>query len=410
MIRSIADILEDGLEGFWLYGSAVLDDFRLGWSDIDFVAFSKDPISEDQAQRLLHLRQTLCALFPDDPYYSCFEGVIACLSEYRSGQYTRLVYWGTTGQRIIDRYDPDAFSRYSLAKYGKLVFGDPDTMIFSLPRKEELIGAVKDHYDKIRRFAVTTNENLYSCGWILDIARCIYTLRYGGVIGKTQAGFWALEHHLFPDEDALIRTLEIRRNPLRYKDLPEVRQWLASLGPIVQRYADILSDEIKEALDMEFSLEQLTHENYPLVRRIDRSDIPESFVDTVDTLMETTDYGFEHGLIGHTYAVRTEDGYIGVLMLGEALAWPTDPPQMQKEPFYRLMGFVIDKRYRGMGIGGKALEKTIECVYKDFGVRPIALGCHEKNSEAARFYEKHGFEKTSYREGNDIYYLRYPKE
>ena len=59
---------------------------------------------------------------------------------------------------------------------------------------------------------------------------------------------------------------------------------------------------------------------------------------------------------------------------------------------------------------GKALEKTIECVYQDFGVRPIALGCHEKNTEAARFYEKHGFEKTSYREGNDIYYLRYPKE
>ena len=39
MTRSIADILEDGLEGFWLYGSTVLDDFRLGWSDIDFVAF-----------------------------------------------------------------------------------------------------------------------------------------------------------------------------------------------------------------------------------------------------------------------------------------------------------------------------------------------------------------------------------
>ena len=74
MAHSIADVLNNRLEGFWLYGSTVLQDFRPGWSDIDFIALSKDPISEDQAERLLHLRQTLCALFPDDPYYSCFEG------------------------------------------------------------------------------------------------------------------------------------------------------------------------------------------------------------------------------------------------------------------------------------------------------------------------------------------------
>ena len=160
---------------------------------------------------------------------------------------------------------------------------------------------------------------------------------------------------------------------------------------------------------MDFELVQLTPELYPQIRQIDRSDIPEAYVDTIDTILENNDYGFEHDLIGHTFGVKTENGFIGILMIGEALAWPTDPPQMQREPFYRLMGFVIDKRYRDRGIGSKVLEEAIERVYRDFGVRPIAIGCHKDNKKAAQFYLRHGFEKTEYLEGDDYYYLRYPK-
>lgn len=86
----------------------------------------------------------------------------------------------------------------------------------------------------------------------------------------------------------------------------------------------------------------------------------------------------------------------------------SDPPEMKSQPFYRLMGFVIDKNYRGIGIGSRVLEMTVDKVYKDFGVRPIALGCHKDNVSAARFYTKHHFRKTGYMEKDDIYYLRYP--
>ena len=160
--------------------------------------------------------------------------------------------------------------------------------------------------------------------------------------------------------------------------------------------------------DMDFELEELTHENYEQVRKIDREDVPENFVNTVDTIMELTDYGVEHGCAGHTFAVKAGDEYIGMILLGEAIPWRTDPPQMKEEPFYRLMGFVLDKRYRGLGIGGQVLERAIEAVYRDFGVRPIALGCHRDNVSAAAFYRKHGFRKTEYLETDDFYYLRYP--
>ena len=88
-------------------------------------------------------------------------------------------------------------------------------------------------------------KSLYSCGWLLDISRCIYTLRYGGVIAKTQAGIWALEEHVFPEEEALRKTIEIRRQPLVFKGRETVQQWLKGLGPVVQRYADVLEQELE---------------------------------------------------------------------------------------------------------------------------------------------------------------------
>ena len=161
---------------------------------------------------------------------------------------------------------------------------------------------------------------------------------------------------------------------------------------------------------MELQFEELTHENYPFVKKLDRDDIPVEFVHPVDKIMELTDYGVAHGCAGHTFAVKRDGEYVGLILLGEAIPWRTDPPQMAEQPFYRLMGFVVDRHCRGRGVGGAILERAIELVYRDFGVRPIALCCHMENRSAARFYMRHGFRKTEYRETDDYYYLRYPEQ
>ena len=159
---------------------------------------------------------------------------------------------------------------------------------------------------------------------------------------------------------------------------------------------------------MDLTFEELTHGNFADACRIQREDVPLSFVDSAATVLELTDYGVEHGCIGHTFLIRLKGRPVGLILLGEAIPWETDPPQVKREPFYRLMGFVIDSGYRGRGLGGEALEKAVDLVYRDFGKRPIVLGCHKNNLPAAAFYEKHGFEKTHYTEGDDVYYLRYP--
>lgn len=157
---------------------------------------------------------------------------------------------------------------------------------------------------------------------------------------------------------------------------------------------------------MEILLEQLTHDNFDDAAKINRTDIPAAWVDTASALMDVTDYGAEHHLIGHTYIARIDGKPVGLIMIGEALAWDTDPSEMEEKPFYRIMGFVVDKAYRGKGIGGEVLEKAITQVYEEFGRRSIALGVHKDNIRVGQFYERHGFKRTGVYEGNDEYYLR----
>ncbi len=243
MTKEIAAILDGEVYGIWLYGSVTMGDFRQGWSDIDFIALTNNAITETQAEKLVSLRQDMLKKEPGNPYYRCFEGVIADADEYRKQTFSRLVYWGTSGQRVTDHYTQDAFSAFELARYGKSVYGGKP-WILSAPGKKELIRAVREHYECIRKYAVQTDESLYSCGWLLDICRCIYTLRFNDVTAKTQAGIWALEKHLFQDEAPLKKTIEIRQNPPAFKNSGDLKRWLKGLGPVVQDYADVLEREL----------------------------------------------------------------------------------------------------------------------------------------------------------------------
>ena len=243
MTNEIVSVMSGGVYGIWLYGSVVLNDFKPGWSDIDLIALTDGPLTDAQAETLLTLRQKLQANAPGNPYYRSFEGIVADVNEYRDRTFTKLVYWGTSGQRITSRCTPDVFSEFELAKYGICVYGDR-AWILPAPPYEELVRAVKAQCEAIRTCAVQTDERLYSCGWLLDIARCIYTLRNRDIIGKTQAGMWALSEHLFCDEEPLRTALKIRKDPILYRDRPEVKQWLKALGPVVQAYADVLEREL----------------------------------------------------------------------------------------------------------------------------------------------------------------------
>lgn len=85
---------------------------------------------------------------------------------------------------------------------------------------------------------------------MLDIARCIYTLRTGKIIAKTDAAEWALENNLCPDPDALRYAMKVRRNPLAYKDDKQTFDYAETLAEKIQRFADVLEKELIQAKEI----------------------------------------------------------------------------------------------------------------------------------------------------------------
>ena len=114
----------------------------------------------------------------------------------------------------------------------------------ALPTRAELKRDVARHYELIRRYARQTGRSFYSYGWLLDIARGIYTLRTGRVAAKTAAGDWA--QGLCPVPEELAAALEVRKNPEKYRDNPATFDRAETLGPAVQRFADVLERELEK--------------------------------------------------------------------------------------------------------------------------------------------------------------------
>ena len=52
---------------------------------------------------------------------------------------------------------------------------------------------------------------------------------------------------------------------------------------------------------MRFVFEELNQNNFECTKKIDRSDISTSYVDTIETIMEITEYGIKHNCLGHTF-------------------------------------------------------------------------------------------------------------
>ncbi len=66
--------------------------------------------------------------------------------------------------------------------------------------------------------------------------------------------------------------------------------------------------------------------------------------------------------------------------------------------------FYIFRDYRNMGIGKKLLERC-ESICSNNGLNILHLKCHKDNSEAIKFYSKHGFEISCVDTNNSNLYV-----
>lgn len=244
MTSQIVHILATNVASVYIYGSYVLDDFQLGWSDLDILVLTEKSISKQQADELVDLRQRMSEAEPDNPFYLCFEGGMLTLDAFKYHVPDRVVYWGTNGQRITNSYHFDACCMKELFDCSRLLYGKDIRGQLTSPSFEDIKRNIQFHYETIRKYADSTERSIYSFGWILDIARCIYTLRTGQIISKTAAGAWALQNRLFHDSTPLETALEVRKNPQKYQESAELQDLSEKLGNSIQQYADALEKEL----------------------------------------------------------------------------------------------------------------------------------------------------------------------
>lgn len=239
MTLRIAKILKCNNTSVYLYGSVALNDFKFGWSDIDILVLTERKISEAQAQELVKLRQTMFVDHPENRFYRLFEGGMLTADAFRSGAEDTVVYWGTSRERIDYHYVFDSFCMSELLDNGVLLYGED--VRFDLPRPDydELKENVRQHYETIRKYAGLSGRSFYTYGWLLDISRCIYTLRTGKIIAKTAAGEWALKEKICPCEIILAKAVKIRKCPLLYKNDTEILDYAETISDEIQMYADV---------------------------------------------------------------------------------------------------------------------------------------------------------------------------
>lgn len=258
MTDEIVSILVDNKPSIYLFGSVVLDDFRLGWSDIDIVVLTEQEITEERANRLVMLRQELSERFPQSPYFRLFEGGMLSASAFLNGKNERAVYWGTSGQRIADHFKMDSFGMAELSDSGILLYGDDIRDQMAYPAYAQMRDDIARHVRAARKHGVVV-------GWLLDIARGIYTLRTGKIIAKTAAGEWALENGICPDADAMEKAVRVRKEPSKYSEEEKSVD-----NAVIQRFADVIDIEftntIKKFAESELCRMNIDYQNLSLIR------------------------------------------------------------------------------------------------------------------------------------------------
>ena len=141
-------------------------------------------------------------------------------------------------------------------------------------------------------------------------------------------------------------------------------------------------------------LEVLDRYNRTQLVDLDRKDIPLEYVADVENTISLADYGAKFGLGGRCFAIKYGGKYVGIILIGEAVKNEADPVELKGEKYFRVLGFLIDNKYQGIGIGSQALKKATDEIYRDYGKVPLLLECHKDNERAIKFYEQNGFVNT----------------
>ncbi|WP_160673559.1 nucleotidyltransferase domain-containing protein [Clostridium sp. C8-1-8] len=233
-------ILNNSIMSAYCFGSAIYDDFHIGYSDLDFFIIADKIITRDDFEKFSLLRSEYKIL--NHPYLSVLEGEVISHKAIHNDIESNIIYWGTSKDRLNKRYGLSGFSLKGLMHKGYLIFGKELRNELPDPSDEEMLSQVNHMIDTIREYAKTTDEDIHSVDWLFLISQSIYWLKSSNVTGKTNSAKWIMDSCAYSWRDYLNKAIEIRLDPALAK-LDENKRWLKELGDVIQLACDTLVSE-----------------------------------------------------------------------------------------------------------------------------------------------------------------------
>ena len=131
----------------------------------------------------------------------------------------------------------DSFGMIELLDCGILICGDDIRGKMTYPAYSQM-------RDDVSRHVQSAQKHGTGIGWLLDIARGIYTLRTGKVIAKTAAGEWTLKNNLCADAEVMQKAVAIRKEPTKFS-----KEDRKIDNAVVQRFADVIDAEFTRTVE-----------------------------------------------------------------------------------------------------------------------------------------------------------------
>jgi RimJ/RimL family protein N-acetyltransferase/predicted nucleotidyltransferase len=193
LVGSMRAILGENFCGAYLQGSFALGDAD-EYSDVDFIVASHDEVSDTELAGLQAMHARLYAL--ESPWGQHLEGSYVPRRELRQVDRTRAPYWyldNGSSELVRDNHCNTAVVRWSLRERGVVLAGPEPTSLIDLVSAAELEDDVRW---AMREWADWLPHNELSRRaqslLVLTVCRMLYTVEFGRVSTKREAGEWAL--------------------------------------------------------------------------------------------------------------------------------------------------------------------------------------------------------------------------
>ena len=249
----------------YLYGSVMFDDYREDQSDVNVVFLTKYPLSDQQAENALHLRERL-AEKSGDKRFAEFCGAVLSEEAFLKGDPTTAVVYAKSGATIShEGFAVSLCERYSMFAANKKLFGKDVFAEQPYPEQPEIVKEIKHRWSDVDVRSLGARKAFFA---IYQAALDLYLLSCGEPCGKTDALLWAIENGV-ADERSLMQAVALRLTKEASKT-EDAKSWARSDAPqqLLQTLVDkMLSAGVAERKRDDYDASQAATKRPPLKMR-----------------------------------------------------------------------------------------------------------------------------------------------